>query len=147
MIDILDVRQEDEFDCGWATVEAVCQYFKVYIHRNRMLKLLGTNGINGTDPRIIEAFLRNEGFNVLSGNMTIEDLKSFTKNNRPVIAMVTFNDIGHYVVVKGVKRKRVYYQDPTSGPKSMKIEDFMSSFVDFDRYGVTYRNFGLVIWK
>ena len=147
MINILDVRQEGEWDCGWATVESVCQYFQVYKHRNLMLKLLGTNGMNGTDPRIIESFLRGEKFNVLSGNMTIDDLKFFTKHNRPVIAMVTFDGIGHYIVIRGVQRKRVYYQCPINGPKSMSIEKFLPQFIDYDRYGVTYEKFGMVVWK
>ncbi len=148
LLNIPDVRQVETFDCGAAITDSVCRYFfgkkrtPSYFRR-----LLGTNGINGTDPRQIEAFLRCEKLKVLSGDMEVADLKTFTEMGRPVITMVTFNTNGHYIAVRGVKWGRVYYQDPEEGRQSMSVREFEECWVDFDRFGVSYRQFGLGVWE
>jgi ABC-type bacteriocin/lantibiotic exporter with double-glycine peptidase domain len=142
-----DVRQVESFDCGAAATDAVCRYFGRYKPRAYYKKLLGTNGINGTDPRTIESFLRGEKLKVLSGDMEIKDLQQLTAAGRPVITLVTFDESGHYIVVTGVDRGRVRYNDPDGGKKSISIGSFISSWVDIDRFGVVYRQFGVAVWR
>lgn len=108
---------------------------------------MGTNQLNGTDPRTIEAFLRGEGLRVFSGEMRLEDLAHFTKTGCPVICLVTMHGSGHYVVAAGVKRNKVWFQDPSGGLGSLTAGDFIDRWVDFDRLGVSYKHFRLVVWK
>lgn len=137
MLELPDIRQRTDWDCGKAVVQCVLGFFETQADT----RLLLTNPMDGTDPRAIEALLRKIGRHVVSGEMTIEDLRYFTKSGRPVIAVVN----GHYVVVAGLTRARVCYQDPLVGPMRCRIKDFAGWWREADRLGVTYNQFGIVV--
>jgi len=112
------------------------------------MDVLGTTPLDGTDPRILETVLRVRcGCRVLAGDMEIDDLREQTKLWRPVIALVTLDGCGHYVVVAGVERGRVYFQDPLSGPVAMKIADFAAHWRDESRFRDRFTRWGLATWK
>lgn len=136
ILDLPDIRQRTGWDCGRAAVDCVVQF--VFGERADLRKLM-TTPMDGTDPRNIESMLRMLGCDVLSGEMDVTDLKYHISRNRPVIAAVK----NHYVVVKGVGRGRVHYQDPTQGPVKATIDDFVGWWKETDRLGVVYRCFGI----
>lgn len=140
MLVLPDVRQKKDYDCGRAAVECVLQFFGSYADLRRLL----TNPMDGTDPRAIEALLRKAGHHVVSGEMTLDDLRHFTRSRRPVIAVVN----GHYVVVGGVDWSRgwkIGYQDPCHGFMKAKWVDFQGWWKEADRLGVTYNQFGIAV--
>lgn len=137
MLDLPDIRQRTDWDCGRAAVQCVLEYFGSHADTRRLL----TNPIDGTDPRAIEALLRQAGHCVVAGEMTLEDLRHFTRSRRPVIAVVN----GHYVVVAGVERLKVGYHDPLSGFMRCKMGDFLGWWKEADRLGVTYNQFGIAV--
>jgi hypothetical protein len=98
--------------------------------------------IDGTDPRTIESFCRSIGLRVVSGEMSVDDLKHFTAHDRPVIAVLS----GHYVVVCGVKRGVVIYHDPAHGLASSSSKAFVERWRDMDRLGAVYNQFGVCVW-
>lgn len=147
MLETEDVRQAKDYDCGAAAMDTAFRLFGIRKSPNYFRKMLGTNGYNGTDPRTMEYFVRNEGFKVLSGDMEVDQISSQTRFGRPVILMVTLHDSGHYIVARGVSRGRLYYQDPLVGRKSLPVGQFEDCWVDGDRFGFEYRKFGMVIWK
>ncbi len=103
-------------------------------------RLLATP-MDGTDPRNIESLLRRAGHQLVVGEMSVEDLKYFTRGLRPVICVVK----GHYVVVGGVSKLKVQYQDPLHGPLQCKIGDFVGWWSEDDRLGVKYKQFGIAV--
>lgn len=137
MLELPDVRQKRDYDCGRACVQCVLEYFGTTADTRRLL----TNPIDGTDPRAIEALMRQAGHTVISGEMETDDLKHFTHSRRPVIACVK----EHYVVVAGVSRGRVGYMDPLHGFMRASIRDFGLWWHEADRLGVTYRRFGIAV--
>ncbi len=147
LIDTKDIRQTKSFDCGAVTTAVACRVFGICRKKDYFHNLLGTNGINGTDPRTIEAFIRLEGLKVLSGEMDIEDLRHSTKHGKPVITLVNYGNFGHYIVVRGVTRKHVHFHDPELGRQKMLISEFILSWIDSDRFGVCYHQFGIVVWR
>lgn len=147
MLKLPDIRQRDSFDCGAAAVHTVFKFLGHTMPYQFYINLLGSNGMNGTDPRCVETMVRQQKLKVISGEMTIGDLSSQTKMGRPVIVLVTLHNSGHYVVVSGVKRNYVYFQDPAVGPQKLKAVEFVNVWTDYDRFGMTYTNFGISVWR
>jgi len=143
MIELSDIRQKGNHDCGHAAVRCVVAYFGC--RYPNLMSRLATTGMDGTDPRSIEGFLRQEGFLVQSGHMTITDLRHHTKLGRPVIVLVSWHG-GHYIVVSGVRRGYVYFQDPAEGPGRLDLGQFLQAWASFDRFGTIYNNFGIAAW-
>lgn len=138
MIELPEVKQKQQFDCGKAAAACVLNYYEVP-NASRLI----TDPLDGTDPRTLEIFFRRCGFNVLSGEMTLGVLKYLTDNAFPVIAVLK----GHYVVVAGVARGRVRFMCPTDGHTSDPISAFLARWVDDDRLGASYNQFGICVWR
>lgn len=135
MLDLPDIRQRKGWDCGRAAVDCVLQF----LGKSADLRRLMTTPMDGTDPRNIETMLRMAGCRVLSGEMSLDDLRYQTGNGRPVVAAVK----NHYVVVGGVRLGKVRYHDPLVGPAKATVGDFMVWWNEADRLGVEYKQFGI----
>jgi ABC-type bacteriocin/lantibiotic exporter with double-glycine peptidase domain len=142
-----DLRQQKAHTCGPVAARIVAANLGTRYTEEFLEDRFLCSSLDGTDPRSISAFFRSESFSVLDGQMEVADLHYFTKNNRPVIALVTFGGVGHYIVVRGVARKRVYYQDPYDGPASMPTESFSESWLAENYLGANFSSWGIVIWR
>ncbi len=141
ILSIPDVRQKDTYDCGPACVKAVCQFYGKRLSLSEVAAGLASSPTDGTDPRTIERFLRNAGYKVLSGEMDLSDLKANAKAGRPTIAILS----GHYVVVCGLERKRVYFHDPLSGARFLSLANFYGQWRDHDRLQ-DFKQWGIAVW-
>jgi len=56
----------------------------------------------------------------------VKDLDSLTKANLPAICQVRNGDVSHFVLVKKITKKKVFYDDPQFGPLSLKKNSFSS---------------------
>lgn len=141
MIDLPDVRQKKDFDCGHAAVAAVTDLFGL----PRPPDL--SNAVDGTSPDTAEAVLRRAGLRVLAGHMTVSDLKHLTDRGAPVLCPVVLPDQGgHWVVVRGVARRVVYYHDPEFGPRSLGVAKWLSAWDAETRAGRAYNGWGIAAW-
>lgn len=143
MITLPDIRQDKEWDCGRAALRIICEFY------NRPLPLFIanlTNEVVGLAPDTLEAAFRALSFKVISGSWTVDLLKSVTKSGVPVVCLVQMDGIGHWVVVKGVQRNRVYSQCPANGPTSTIIEQWDREWVDYHHSGSTYDRYGIAVY-
>ena len=138
---IPDVRQRTNYDCGPAVVKSVLDHLGLRRSLDHLTSRLLTSPIDGTDPRSIEAYLRHEGLKIVAGEMTLADLRHFCQTGRVVICLTK----NHYVAVTKVTASRIYVQDPQAGPCVHRLMDFPPAWVDVDRWGVTYHQFGIAI--
>ncbi len=145
MLTLSDIRQKTDYDCGIVAVKILLKALGKRLTPDNE-KVLATSPIDGTDPRAIEALLRKLGLHVASGEMTWEDLVYFTQT-RPVICLVTYDKVGHWVVAAGLKDRKMYYQDPSSGPRSLGKRKWLEHWKDIDRLGATYRQWGIAAWR
>ena len=127
-----DIRQRNNWSCGEAAVRTVFQF------HGAAGKIPLASPIDGTDPRGLEAAFWRAGLSVQSGSMDLDDLRHHTRKGRPVVCLVTHDGVGHYVVVGGVHRGLVYFQDPLRGAVKQQAEPFEVSWKDVDRFGVRY---------
>ncbi len=136
LLDLRDVRQRDDHDCGEAAVDIV-------------LSFLGTRGksdvasaVDGTHPSAIEAALRRAGLSVQSGTMTVSDLQHHTRQGRPVLCPIASYG-GHWVVIRGVGRGFVYYQCPVSGREQKRLQEWIDLWRDSTRAAHDFDTWGI----
>lgn len=139
ILELKDVRQHDEYSCGDACVDVLLRFWGV---RSSVAVLTLANAVQGVGPDACENLLRRAGLSVVSGNITVDDLKNFTKLGRPVMCPVSVHG-GHWVVVSGVARGKVHFQDPTDGPSSLKVADWDAAWHDTSRSGQEFRRWGI----
>jgi ABC-type bacteriocin/lantibiotic exporter with double-glycine peptidase domain len=145
MITLSDVRQKSQYDCGVVAVKVLLRALGKRLTPENT-KALATTPIDGTDPRAIEALLRKLGLHVLSGEMTWNDLVYFTQT-RPVICLITYAGVGHWVVASGIKDGKMHYQDPSGGPLYVGKKKWHEMWRDIDRLGAVYRQWGITAWR
>jgi predicted double-glycine peptidase len=144
LLDIPDVRQRSDYDCGRAALRAVFGFWGVtYPKRHAGL----TNPEQGTHPDTAGAILRDAGFRLIEGSASVDILAAFTRAGWPVLSVMTQAGGGHWVVVRGVSRGRVYYHCPSHGPRSMPAAEFESRWDDRDRGNVGYWRWVCCPWR
>lgn len=137
-----DCRQRDSHDCGTACLRTLWQF-----HYGQQRKLIDlSTPADGLDPATMRAQLLKLGWNVLAGTMTVDDLRHFTAAGRPVVCLVTIDGGGHYVVVGGVWRGKVWHHCPLNGWTGQHIDEWQQSWHDSNADGVRYVNWGLCSW-
>ena len=147
MIDLPDIRQQGEHDCGTTAVRVLLRSLARRVTSGQF-SALACDPVDGTDPRAIETFLRGVGLRVLSGSMTWADLITLTASGRPVICLITpSHGIGHYVVVGSAQQSLVRYQCPSIGPDMLARIRWMRQWKEVDRLGAVYHQWGIAAWR
>lgn len=145
LIDVPDVRQRSDYDCGRAALTAVFEFWGVPFPR-RHAGL--TNPVQGTHPDTASAILRDAGFRVMEGSGTVPLLAALTRQGWPVLAVMTPPGRGgHWVVVRGVSRGRVHYHCPTAGRLSLEAGAWVAGWDDRDRGNVGYFQWTCCPWR
>lgn len=137
-IDIPDIRQRGEADCGRACVNAYCDFLGV------SRPVVSVDLWLGVAPIAVVAALRAAKLNVIHGVLTLEMLKAFLKMGHPVITLIQSEGVGHYVIVTGVTARNVHYHDPASGPAKCPIDRWPDIWTDTDFLGSPYNRFGII---
>jgi predicted double-glycine peptidase len=121
-------QQTTDYTCGPAALQAVLRYFGKDVAELELARLAGTNDAVGTFPEGLAAAARAVGFAAeVRENLTLDEVEAFTAGGQPMIALAQVWrsrsdaearpladnwDNGHYIVVLGVDRDNVYFQDP-----------------------------------
>jgi predicted double-glycine peptidase len=154
------LRQNTIYSCGAASYMSVLQMFKGYDGREQQLyRSLGTNPRTGTEPERIVRRARRDGFKAeLRQGLTVKDLRSAVKQGKAVILDLQawrdphqqkmswdrIKSSGHYVALKAVGNKYIYFMDPSAGPDYayLPISELMPRWHDhtLNKDG-TYRNY------
>lgn len=156
LLDLPDVRQQSDYDCGIAAALCVLRYLGADRLRRDVEATLGATRLDGTDPRAMEAMFRREGLAVQSGTMALADLAYHAGRGRPVVCLVTRGGtakapgahpgaVGHYVVSAGVRRGFVHVHDPVEGPGRVRTAEFLSRWADWDRHGQDWQRFAVAV--
>lgn len=152
-LDLPDVRQSYDYDCGASATQTVCQFYGIGpATEDEYVEALGTTPEGGTPPDSIVTFLTGLGLQVEARNdMTIPDLAAA---GCPVICCIQdYEDepadipqerAGHYVVVAEATDDTVTLQDPSAGRVEMPTIDFLARWEDTDGEG-QFIHFGITV--
>lgn len=128
ILNLPDVQQPTDFSSGSTSLQAVLAYYGTDIRMDELINMTNSTE-NGTSSDNIAQAARQLGFNVeLKENMTLEDLQNNINQGIPVIIdcqawksnntntssqnWTTDQQDGHYMVVVGVDKDNVYFEDP-----------------------------------
>ena len=150
LLDVPDVRQADDYDCGPAAVQAACSLFGMNPSRADLIQALGTNERQGTRPSAILDYLSRQGLvTTAAGQLEVVDLTRFFSWGQPVLCPVQVADdgetVGHWVVVTRTGLGQVFLQDPATGPRMVAEADWLARWRDRDADGVSYERYGIAI--
>jgi predicted double-glycine peptidase len=122
-----DVRQSTDYTCGAAALQAVLAHWGVEEREDRLIARLHSTPENGTHPDDIVRVAREFGLRAeLREGLTLEDLQEALA--RGVTAIVDLQawrleserrpwtelwDDGHYMVLIGMDRENLYFEDPS----------------------------------
>lgn len=165
------VTQAHPYSCGAGALLSVLQYFEGYDYgESTLYRALKTTPEQGTHPTKIVEVARSFGLGAeLKEGLTVRDLRRAVRAGKPVILDIqawrdgdkrrswkdNWED-GHYVVLKAVGTKYVYFMDPSAGPSYgyMPIPELLERWHDYELEPVAgkkrrrrreYRNMGIVI--
>ena len=121
-------RQSTEYTCGPSALQAVFRYWGKDIAEDEIAKLAGTTSEVGTFPEDLVRSAKALGFKAEAREgLTLDEVQEFTAAGHPMIALAQVWlsakglggksveeewDSGHYIVVLGVDKDYVYFQDP-----------------------------------
>lgn len=169
IVELPDIRQQDDFSCGACASASVGRYFGVGPDNvDDWKKALGTSEKTSTLPRSIVSYLGSLGLEISAKhNMTVDDLRMSVQSDRPVIVPLQEYGIpskqasylyGHYVVVVGVQTGYIIVQDPSydnvlygqgtdAAPGKMLIREdkWLEVWHDRDVEGNRYVRFGISV--
>jgi predicted double-glycine peptidase len=158
------ISQSTSWTCGAAALMAALVYFGVFDDpESRLDEELGATPEDGTRVVRIAAEAQRFGLRAdVRTGLVIEDLAREVAAGRVVIAALqawpgedvtdwsTRWEDGHYVVVVGVSRDRVYVMDPSvrTGYAYLDRKDFLARWHDYDVDGsrrVVWNRLGIVL--
>lgn len=161
MINIRNVRQTFDFDCGVTALQTVMEYYGVEMRVDELLKELKTDE-DGTHYANMIALAKKMGFTVFaSEGVPLEELKRFIDIGYPVIVIVQawaerymtleewksdFDD-GHYVVVIGYQENIIIFEDPASPRRTwLTDEEFLARWHDMEpKHNRKLEHFAMVL--
>jgi uncharacterized protein len=165
------VRQANSYSCGAAALMSVLQRYRKFDGRETSLyQSLGTTPADGTRPDRIVKVARRFGLDAeLKEGLSLKDLRQAVREDKAVIVDLQawrpasrkstpwsrlWAD-GHYVVLKSVGKKYVYFMDPSAGPDYayIPVSELRDRWHDFETYRtsngtqkkVYHRNLGIII--
>ena len=108
-IDGVPFVKQDTHYCGPASLASVMAYYGVNIDQRAIARAVYTEKLEGSLITDLENFARKEGFHTELHQGTIDDIKTWLNQKKPVIALV---DLGfwlfskpHYLVITGYNEK------------------------------------------
>jgi len=157
-----DVRQSQSYSCGAASLQAVFSYWGIDQREGVLIQELNTTEATGTPPESIVRVARAHGLEAdLRTNLTLADLEESLAGNVPVIiacqawrdqseANLSWDDTwedGHYMVVIGLDRSNVYFEDPALLGTRGEIprQEFLSRWHDYEG-GPPFRNSSTILY-
>lgn len=138
------VIQKWDISCGAAAIGTLLSYqHGDMVTENEIAKELMKRDEYQENPELVKL---NMGFSLLDlkryvdargylgmglGKLTLEDLEE----KAPIMVVLMIHGYNHFVVFRGRKGNRVLLADPAWGNRTMSIERFMDSWIDFPRIG------------
>jgi predicted double-glycine peptidase len=138
------VQQKFDLSCGAAALATILKYQhgENLSERDVALSLI-TRKEYILDPGLVQ---RRQGFSLLDlkraasaagysangyGKLSFQEMLS----KAPIIVPIQTNGYNHFVIVRGVYSNRILLADPAWGNRTMLVDDFVNTWIDYPGFG------------
>lgn len=136
--------KQDREQCGPASLASVLSYYGVSIQPDIISKSTYNPKLRGSLITDLENFARRSGFRTESGQGTVEKLKEFIHQRKPVIVLIDqgfwITSRPHYLVLFGYNQKGFMAHNGETPSRLYGYADFCKMW---DKIGSTY----LLVYK
>lgn len=118
--------------CGPVSLKMVLEYYGTRVSKKQIAKLAGTDR-DGTRAQGLVKAAKHFGYTArVKDDADISDIEHCLKKKIPVIVAWFAENEGHYSVVVGLKKGKIYLQDPEVGKtRSLPLPTFKRVWFDF----------------
>lgn len=118
------IKQQDLKDCASCCLLMIIKYYNGFVPLEKLRDITNTTKLGVNAYNLCEG-AKKVGFETECLKITIDDL-SKKEIFKPLIAHVTINNFGHYIVIYKINKKHKYLivGDPASKIKKITFEDF-----------------------
>ena len=120
------VKQSNLKDCASSCIYNIIRYYKGNINYNNITKKLHITEKGSSIYNVVKT-LRYYGIESDAYNCDYENLLNL---NHPVIAYLKINNYYHYVVIKRIKKNKIYIFDPIRGNIIYSKEEFLKEYMN-----------------
>lgn len=158
VIDLPQLHQVYEYDCGAAALQAVLVYYGIEVGEGNIIKDAKTSK-TGTCMQGMIRVIHEYNLQCICKQMTIEEVKKFIKKRIPVILVLQAwslekepdwaNDWidGHYVVAIGYSKDKILFEDPLSFERTfLRYVELEKRWHDVDNRGNKYEHYGIAVF-
>lgn len=116
------IIQMEALECGAAAVAIILAYYGCYVPLEKMRVECGVSRGGSKAINMLKAARK---YGMTAQGVKIEDIIGFNEITLPAIVFWKFN---HFIVVEGIKKNKIYVNDPETGPRVMNISEFDRGF-------------------
>ncbi|WP_349944794.1 cysteine peptidase family C39 domain-containing protein [Lacrimispora sp. BS-2] len=121
------VKQEEEMDCGVASLSAIFQFYGNIYNLNGLKKLMDYNNQSGTS--FLQMYETANFLNYDVEAYCVDNINEINKTMLPCIVQLEISEnIFHFVVIYKIRKKYIVAADPAKGMVKINKAVFMNIF-------------------
>ncbi len=120
------ILQMEATECGAACLGMVFAKHKLWVPLEKLRAECGVNRDGSKASNVVQA-ARARGFEADGYRLTTDDILEVMSEDN-IFPLIIHWEFNHFVVLEGIKKDKVFLNDPAQGQRTVKLDDFRKSY-------------------